>query len=127
MKEFPQGHRPSSVIFAIIFGLLANADDAVAQGLPGQPTDDQLDAALAEHHSGVLDRGLPEGRRVWFIVDAEGEVVETGVGEPEGLGAHLREEYPETTSDFGFDLVHVTVNGREIPLLWLIPQPPGQL
>ena len=32
MKEFPQGHRPSSVIFAIIFGLLANADDAVAQG-----------------------------------------------------------------------------------------------
>ena len=63
---------------------------------------------------------------VWFIVDASGdEVLETGVGDSEGLEESLRTQYPDITSDFVFEFYHVTVEGRMIPLLWMIPDPRG--
>ena len=113
------------MVCAVLGGLLGVADGADAQGLPGEPNEDQLDAALAVHHSIVLDRGLADGLMVWFIVDADSEVVETGVGDSEGLEESLRSQYPDITSDFAFVLNHITINGRVIPLLWMIPDPPG--
>ena len=117
--------RRTAVVCAVLGGLLGIADGADAQGLPGEPNEDQLDAALAVHHSTVLDRGLADGLMVWFIVDADSEVVETGVGDSEGLEESLGSQYPDITSDFAFVLNHITINGRVIPLLWMIPDPPG--
>ena len=118
--------RRTPVVCAILFGLLALADSTDAQGLPGAPREDQLDAALLAHHSSIYDRGLADGRMVWFIVDASGdEVLETGVGDSQGLEESLRTQYPDIASDFVFELDHVTVEGRMIPLLWMIPDPRG--
>ena len=114
------------MVCAILGGLLAIADGADAQGLPGAPRDDQLDAALLAHHSIIYDRGLADGRMVWFIVDANGEVLETGVGDSEGLEESLPTQYPEITSDFAFEFDHMTVEGRLIRLLWMIPEPPAR-
>ena len=76
--------RRTLVVCAILGGLLAIADRADAQGLPGAPREDQLDAALLAHHSIIYDRGLADDRMVWFIVDANSEVLETGVGDSGG-------------------------------------------
>ena len=115
--------RRTLVVCAILGGLLGIAERADAQGLPGAPRVDELDAALLAHHSSIYDRGLADGRMVWFIVDANGEVLETGVGDSEGLEESLRTQYPDITSDFVFGFAHMTVEGRGIPLLWMIPDP----
>jgi len=114
--------RRTPVVCAILGGLLAIANRADGQ-LPGEPRVDELDAALIAHHSIIYDRGLADGRVVWFIVDANSEVLETGVGDPEGLEESLRTQYPDITSDFAFEFDHMTVEGRVIPLLWMIPDP----
>ena len=117
--------RRTPVLCAILAGFLAVADRTDAQGLPGAPREDELDAALLVHHSTIYDTGLPDGRMVWFIVDADGAVLETGVADSEGLEQSLRTQYREITSDFAFELDHMTVEGRVIPLLWMIPVPPA--
>ncbi len=114
------------VVWTILGALLAISDRVDAQGLPGAPREDELDAALLAHHSIIYDRGSADGRMVWFIVDANGEVLETGVGDSEGLEASLRTQYPEITSDFAFEFDHMTVEGRLIRLLWMIPEPPAR-
>ena len=123
MRRCSRWLRRTPAICVLLGGLAAFVEQGEAQ-LPGEPTEAQLDAALAAHHSAVLDRALPDGQMVWFIVDADAEVLETGIGEPDGLEERLRAQYPNITSDFAFLLTHITVNGREIPLLWMIPEPP---
>ena len=127
MVQYSRGLLPTPVVCAILGGLLALADRADAQGLPGAPREDELDAALLAHHSIIYDRGLPNGRMVWFIVDANGKVLETGVGDSEGLEESLRTQYPDITSDFAFEFDHMTVEGRLIPLLWMGPEPPRRV
>ncbi len=119
--------RRTLVVCAILGGLLAIADRADAQGLPVAPREDQLDAALLAHHSIIYDRGLADDRMVWFIVDANSEVLETGVGDSEGLEESLRTQYPDITTDFAFEFDHMTVEGRVIPLLWMGPEPPARV
>jgi hypothetical protein len=50
--------------------------------------------------------------------------LETGVGETIGLEDKLRSLYPEITSDFVFELLFMTINGRRVPILWMLPGPP---
>lgn len=119
--------RPIPVVCTILGGLLAISDRVDAQRLPGAPREDELDAALLAHHSIIYDRGSADGRMVWFIVDANREVLETGVGDSEGLEESLRIQYPDITSDFAFEFDHMTVEGRLIRLLWMIPEPPARL
>ena len=117
--------RISAALFAVTTLLAVGTAQATAQDLPpGAPTEDQLDAALATHHPDVLDRGLPDGHEVWFIVDAEANILETGAEEADDLQAKLRERYPEITTEAWFEMDHITVNGREVLILWMIPIPP---
>ncbi len=42
--------------------LLVPGASAAAQGLPFEPTEDQLEEALTAHHPDVAAEGLPEGQ-----------------------------------------------------------------
>ncbi len=95
-----------------------------AQGLPFEPTEEQLEEAVTTHHPEIAAEGLPEGHKVWFIIDAEMEVLETGVDEADGLADRLRELYPEITTEFDLELSHITVFGQAIEILWMVPEPP---
>ena len=93
------------------------------QELPGAPTEAELDTGLAVHHSGVLDDGLPGGQVVWFIINEEMEILETGIGAKAGLFERIRSLHPDITSDYSFNVNHMTVTGFQIPILWMIPKP----
>ena len=56
------------------------------------------------------------------IVDRDSEVTETGIDDSEGLEDRLRAQHP----DIGFALLfdHITINGRFVPILWMMPPPP---
>ena len=101
--------------------LAAAARQAYGQELPPTPSDDELDAALVAHHPKVLDERLAEGLMVWFIVDRDSKVTETGIDDSKGLEDRLRAQNP----DIGFALLfdHITINGRVVPILWMMPPP----
>ena len=61
------------------------------------------------------------GVAVWFIVDADKDVFETGVAELEGLEGDLRIRYPDITGDGALELDHITVTGLVVRVLWMLP------
>ena len=103
--------------------LAAAARQAYGQELPPTPSDDELDAALVAHHPKVLDERLAEGLMVWFIVDRDSKVTETGIEDSKGLEDRLRAQNPNIGFALLFD--HITINGRVVPLLWMMPAPPS--
>ncbi len=101
--------------------LAAAAGQAYGQELPPTPSDDELDAALVAHHPKVLDERLAEGLMVWFIVDRDSKVTETGIDDSKGLEDRLRAQNPHIGFALLFD--HITINGRVVPILWMMPPP----
>ncbi len=101
--------------------LAAAARQAYGQELPPTPSDDELDAALVAHHPKVLDERLAEGLMVWFIVDRDSDVTETGIDDSRGLEDRLRAQNPNIGFALLFD--HITINGRVVPILWMMPPP----
>ena len=106
---------------AMSVALFGIAHSAGAQELPSAPTDEELDAAIQTHHPDLLDRPLGEGLEVWFVLDSDGDVAATGIDRAEGLEEKLRAEHPRVSPGYHFRIDYVTINGRFVPVLWLIP------
>ena len=114
--------RRTTFVSTMLLSLLAAAArQAYGQELPPTPSDDELDAALVAHHPKVLDERLAEGLMVWFIVDRDSKVTETGIDDSKGLEDRLRAQNPNIGFALLFD--HITINGRVVPILWMMPPP----
>ena len=107
--------------FAVAVALLGAASTVSAQAPPEPPTDEEVDEAIWAHHPDLMDRPLGDGLQVWFVLDSEGDIAATGIDEAEGLEEELQAEYPIVTPGYAFRVDHITVNGRVVPILWLVP------
>ena len=106
---------------ALAIAPLGAASAGGAQEPPDPPTDVELDEAILTHHPDLMDRPLGEGLQVWFVLDSDGNVAATGIDEADGLEAKVQAEYPSVTPGYAFRVDHITVNGRFVPILWLVP------
>ena len=106
---------------AVTVALLSTAGTGSAQEPPDPPTDEELDEAIWTHHPDLMDRPLGDGRQVWFVLDSDGAIVATGIREADGLEEKIQAQYPSVTPGYAFTADHITVNGRFVPILWLVP------
>ena len=120
---------PDAPSRAYLGGLALQAQEPPAGGeLPGRlpytPTPEQTSVALVMHHPRILARGLPEDRRVWFVIDRDMRILHTGVGPAEGLHARVRSLHPESVSDAVLEISHETEDGLTLRTTWFVPEPP---
>lgn len=108
--------------------LQAQVPPDLGGGMPGRlpftPSPEQTSTALALHHPRVLSFGLPEGQRVWFVIDAEMRILHTGVGPAEGLHERVRRPHPESVTDYVLTITHDTIDGLTLETVWFVPEPP---